>query len=158
MINSAVREGLSQQWSAEQISGRLKVDHPRDMSRRVSHQAIYRWLDNERGSRHFRSFLRHRRYRRRHGRETRGGIRNRVGIDARPTVVDRRSRFGDWEGDTMHGAGHSGMITTCVDRKSGYLLTAKMPDGTSAGPNSAKGRARRCQRIGFLGTLVRGQL
>jgi IS30 family transposase len=35
------------------------------------------------------------------------------------------------------------MIMTCVNRKSGYLLTAKMPSGTSASLNSAKERAFR---------------
>ena len=35
--------------------------------------------------------------------------------------VDSRRRFGDWEGDTVHGAAHSGMIMTCVERKSGFL-------------------------------------
>lgn len=142
-LNSAVREGLSQQWSPEQIAGRLKREHPRDAARHVSHQTIYRWLETCEHRRHFRSFLRHGRYRRRHAGEARGGLRNRVSIDARPAVVNRRSRYGDWEGDTMHGAGHSGMIMTCVDRKSGFLLTAKMRDGTSASLNSAKVRAFR---------------
>ena len=111
-INSAVRECLSQEWSPEQIARRLKVDHPRDADRRVSHQTIYRWLETSGVREHFRSFLRRGKYRRRHSRETRGGIRNRVSIASRPAVVDRRSRYGDWEGDTMHGAGRSGLIMT----------------------------------------------
>jgi IS30 family transposase len=72
-INSVVREGLSQQWSPEQIAGRLKVDHPRDMSRRVSHQTIYRRQETSVDREHFRSLLRHGKYRRRLGRPTRGG-------------------------------------------------------------------------------------
>ena len=107
----------------------------------MSNQTIDRWLETSGDREHFRSFLRHGKYRRRHAREARGGIRNRVSIESRPVVVDRRSRYGDWEGDTLHGAGHLGMIMTCVDRKSGYLLTAKMPDGTSASLNAARERA-----------------
>ena len=73
----------------------------------------------------------------------RGRIRNRVSIEQRPAKVDSRRRFGDWEGDTVHGAGHSGMIMTCVERKSGFLITSKMKDGTSARLNAAKERAFR---------------
>lgn len=57
-----------------------------------------------------------------------------------PTSRWRRSRlhprFGDWEGDTIH----SGMIITCVKRKSGSLITAKMEDRTSERLNAAKER------------------
>ncbi len=73
----------------------------------------------------------------------RGRIRNRTSIEDRPAEVDSRRCFGDWEGDTVHGAGHSGMIMTCVERKSGYLVAAKIQDGTSARLNAAKERAFR---------------
>jgi IS30 family transposase len=40
-------------------------------------------------------------------------------------VVDRRGRYGDWEGDTVVGAGRRGGVVTLVERKSGYLLMGK---------------------------------
>ena len=43
----------------------------------------------------------------------------------------------------VHGADHTGMIMTCVERKSGFLTTAKMKDGTSVRLNAAKERAFR---------------
>ena len=142
-INEAVRTGLSQEWSPEQIAGRQQRDHPNQPSRCVSRQTIYRWLETGEYRCHFRSFLRHGRYRKRRGMDGRGRIRNRTSIEERPAEVDSRRRFGDWEGDTVHGAGHSGMIMTCVERKSGYLVAAKMKDGTSARLNAAKERAFR---------------
>ncbi len=142
-INESVRTGLSQEWSPEQISGRMKRDHPRTGARRVSYQTIYRWLETCENRGHFRSLLRHGGYRKRRGFDGRGHLSNRVSIDQRPAKVDSRRRFGDWEGDTVHGAGHSGMIMTCVERKSGFLITAKMKDGTSARLNAAKERAFR---------------
>ena len=142
-ISEAVRTGLAQEWSPEQIAGRMRRDHPSEPSLRVSYQTIYRWLETCEYRDHFRSFLRHGRYRKRRRVDGRGRIRNRVSIEQRPVEVDSRSRFGDWEGDTVHGAGHSGMIMTCVERKSGYLVTAKMKDGTSARLNSAKQRVFR---------------
>jgi len=142
-INESVRTGLYQEWSPEEIAGRMKRDYRRTLSRCVSYQTIYRWLETCEYRRHFRSFLRHGRYRKRRGTDGRGRIRNRVSIEQRPARVDSRRRFGDWEGDTVHGAAHSGMIMTCVERKSGFLITAKMKDGTSARLNAAKERAFR---------------
>lgn len=142
-INESVRTGLAQEWSPEQIAGRMKRDHHKEPSRWVSFQTIYRWLATCEFRSHFRSLLRHGRYRKRQGMDGRGRIRNRVSIDQRPAKVDSRRRFGDWEGDTVHGAGRSGMIMTCVERKSGFLITAKMKDGTSARLNAAKERAFR---------------
>ena len=142
-INESVRTGLSQEWSPEEIAGRMRRNHRRTRWRRVSYQTIYRWLVTCEYRSHFRSFMRHGRYRKRRGMDGRGRIRNRVSIEQRPAKVDSRRRFGDWEGDTVHGAGHSGMIMTCVERKSGFLITSKMKDGTSARLNAAKERAFR---------------
>lgn len=41
-------------------------------------------------------------------RETRGKLRARAEIRDRPTVVDERRRFGDWEGDTVVGKARRG--------------------------------------------------
>ena len=53
---------------------------------------------------------------------------NRIGIEQRPGVVQQRSRFGDWEADTMQGAKGTGALATHVERKSRYLLARKLPD------------------------------
>jgi IS30 family transposase len=74
-----------------------------------------------------------RRYVRRSGKrrgraETRGQLRDRATIDGPPALVDRRGRYGDWEGDTLVGAGHRGGAVTLVERKSGYLLLGNVPN------------------------------
>ena len=61
------------------------------------------------------------------GRDRRGLIPNRVSIDERPEIVDQRKRLGDWEGDTIIGAGHKGAVLTLVERKSGYTLMGQLP-------------------------------
>jgi len=125
----AVRGGLSRCWSPDQIAGRLKQQHPGDRRRRVSHQTIYSWIDaqpTEDRSR-FRSFLR-RSGKRRRPDDRRGQLTGTVGIEGRPEVIERRRRYGDWEGDTVVGANRTGAIVTLVERKSGYLLTAKSRD------------------------------
>jgi len=41
---AAVEEGLLRRWSPQQISARLKLDHPDEEAMRVSHETIYRSL------------------------------------------------------------------------------------------------------------------
>ncbi len=58
--------------------------------------------------------------------DNRGRIRNRKGIDERPAIVDRKSRLGDWEGDTIIGKGRKGALLTMVDRKSLYVVVGRL--------------------------------
>jgi transposase, IS30 family len=109
-----VRERLENRWSPEQIAGRRRRDCPRRRSLWVSRQTIYNWINKE--SPRWRSWLR------RGGRppEKRGKLTDCVRIDGRPEVINRRRRYGDWEGDTVVGKGRRNALVTLVERKSGY--------------------------------------
>jgi IS30 family transposase len=48
-------------------------------------------------------------------------------ISNRPNHIEARKTYGHWEGDTVHGAKHSGYIATFVERKSGYLVARVLP-------------------------------
>lgn len=124
-----VRNQLVHCWSPDQIAGRSKRDFPGERYRQVSHQTIYAWIHEQPTAerQRFLSFLRFA-GRCRPGDDRRGRIPNQVSIEGRPKVVDARRRYGDWEGDTVVGARQSGAIVTLVERKSGYLLTAKSCD------------------------------
>ena len=126
---SAKSQAIAARWSPDQIAGRLKQDFPADRRRQVSHQTIYDWIEAlppaER--QRFKGFLR-RAGSRRPRDDRRGRLPNQVSIEGRPKVVDQRRRYGDWEGDTVVGARQSGAVVTLVERKSGYLLTAKSCD------------------------------
>jgi IS30 family transposase len=138
---SEVHRMLSCCLSPDEVSGRLKLEHPDDSRMHISHQTIYRWLwTNPDVYAELRPNLRHGRYRRR-GRKPRVTIRNRVSIHKRPTAVEERSRIGDWEGDTIVGKGHRGYVATFVDRKSGYLVASKMKDKRAISLNRAAFRA-----------------
>ncbi|MCH8149056.1 MAG: IS30 family transposase [Planctomycetes bacterium] len=123
-MNEEVRRSLARYWSPDQIAGRLKQDHPGQSGRWVSHQTIYDWLRRDEHRDPWEGCLRFG-GRRRKKNDRRGKIPRTVEIDKRPKIVERRSRFGDWEGDTMVGAKHCGALVTHVERKSGYLLAAK---------------------------------
>ena len=66
-------------------------------------------------------------YRKRYGSyEHRGKIVDRVSIDQRPTVVDLKQRYGDFEADTIIGKNHQGAVLTLVERKSYFTLLGKL--------------------------------
>jgi IS30 family transposase len=129
-VNAYVRRGLARRWSPDQVAGRSRSDFT-DRRCQVSHQLIYSWIERQGPQReHWRQFLR-RGGRRRPKADARGRIPDQVRIEGRPAVVARRARFGDWEGDTVVGRRQSGAVVTLVERKSGYLLTAKAQDRQS---------------------------
>lgn len=126
-----VTERLMDDWSPEQIAGRLSKRAPADLEgRSISHTTIYRWIwsDPER-FRQFRPFLRIARKPRRkpYGKPSRQGqIAGKRSIEERPKEANARQRLGDWEGDTVVGKGRKGFLLTCVDRASRFLISRKV--------------------------------
>ena len=100
-INAFVRRGLTQEWSPEQITGRLQPQHPDAPAKQVSAQTIYTWIDQDDQAAHGRAFLRRRGKRpaRRKNKPASVG----APIDQRPAVIEERERWGDFEGDTVLG-------------------------------------------------------
>lgn len=125
-----VKQGLRRHWSPEQISGRIRVDYPSDLTMRVSHETIYHWVrkDKRCGGGWYLSLRQGKRKRRKkYGSSLRRyRIQNQVSIEKRPQVANLRKRIGDWEGDTVEGKNHQGRILTLVDRKSRFTLSRKL--------------------------------
>jgi len=121
--NETVRHGLAHDWSPEQISGRMKHEHPDDPRRQVSPQMIYSWIEQDKCRDHWKSHLR-RRGKRPFRRKKPCGIG--APIDQRPEVIEQRLRLGDFEGDTVLGPPGTGGLATLVDRKSRYTIIVKI--------------------------------
>jgi IS30 family transposase len=116
---------LRQQWSPEQITGRLK----RERRRAVSHERIYLYIyaDKRRGGSLHRHLRSQKKQRKRYGGYIRRGqIPNRTSIEQRPQIVASKRRFGDWEADTIIGARHKGGILSVVERKSKLTRLRKL--------------------------------
>jgi IS30 family transposase len=112
--------------SPQQCSGRLMVEKAISISAESIYQHAYR--DKTQGG-DLVTYLRCQKVRRKRyasGQERRGVLKNRIGIEQRPAVVDKRSRIGDWEGDTVIGKGHQGVLVTLVERKSRYTLACQL--------------------------------
>ena len=63
-------------------------------------------------------------------------MRNRVGIEERPNIVDAKSRTGDWEINTVIGKGHNGALVTIVERATQFTLVANVPNKSAEGRGS----------------------
>lgn len=115
-----VETGLCWKWSPEQISAICKrIGSP------VSHEWIYQHIQADKANggelyKHLRQGKR--RHRKGYGTK-RGRIPDAVSIEQRPSVVDERSRLGDWEADLVLGAQGTGAIVTLAERKSRIYLT-----------------------------------
>ena len=126
-IEAALRD---KRWSPEQISGWLS-----EQGIALSHECIYRmiWQDKRAGG-NLRRCLRRRgkRYNKRSGTNAgRGLIPYRTDISERPGIVARKTRVGDWEGDTVTGAGHKSGLLTLVERKTMLTKIALLPRATA---------------------------
>lgn len=101
----------------------------------LHHETIYQFIYGDKangGNLHTHLRIANKPYRKRYGKhDRRGQIVNRVSIDERPKVVDKKSRVGDWEGDPMIGKNHKGALLTLVERKTLYTIIVPL-QGKSA--------------------------
>ncbi len=100
--------------------------------RYVSTECIYQWIYRDAfdgGELYTCLSSQHNKRKRQRPAGKRSHIPGRVCIEERPTVVDRRNRLGDWEGDTVEGCKGGGGLATHVERKSRFLLAEKLMDG-----------------------------
>ncbi len=139
VLREAVEEGLSRKLSPEQISRRLRRDHPDDESMRVSHETIYQALYFQaRGGlkREVQQALRTGRTRRKPHRKE--GERYQrftdpmVMISDRPAEVEDRAIPGHWEGDLITGEKNQTAIGTLVERSTRYTMLLHLPHGHDA--------------------------
>lgn len=122
-LEDFVIRGLESGWTPEEISGRLKNFH----SIILSFKSIYSWLSSVRGQQYL-HYLPSKTWKcRRKNKAIANHIPNRVSIEERPGIINRRKRIGDFEGDTMGKPKHTPQtLVAAVDRKSRYLLGQKV--------------------------------
>ena len=121
-----IESDLHQEWSPEQIAGRLAATG----GLRLSPQPIYQHIQADRQTggtlyRHLRPSQKKRK--KRYGKaDGRGQIKDRVSIDQRPAIVAEKSRIGDWEIDLVMGRWRTGALVSLVERRSRYTLLGKV--------------------------------
>jgi IS30 family transposase len=143
-LRQLVAARLEENWSPEQIAGWLKQTYPDDEAHQVSHETIYRSLFVQaRGvlkkdlQAHLRSGRAIRRSRHATGKgDQRGSLTDMISIRERPASVEDRAVPGHWDGDLLRGSANS-YIVTLVERRSRYVLLAKVPSRDSRSVISA---------------------
>ena len=125
-IEKYIRLKLKEDWSPEQISGRMKLD----INQTIHHETIYQFIyrNKAHGGRLYK-YLRHKN-KKYHCRnkvyQQRGTLIDRIMIDKRPKIVDKKKRIGDLEIDTVIGKDHKGALVTVVDKRSKFALIRKV--------------------------------
>ena len=127
-VHRLVRED----WSPQQIAERAVAEG----AFHVSHEWIYQHLlkDRRQGGDLYRHLRCQKIRRKRYGkaRRVRGAIAGRTGIAERPTIVVRRRRLGDWEGDTLAGQRWRTGVLTLVERKSRLTCLGRLRNKSAA--------------------------
>lgn len=137
-VRAYVIEHLKLRWSPEQIAGRMKRDKIGSISPEAIYQFVYAQIKNgypKRNCEDLRPFLRRKRKRRvpKGARRCQRVFKPRgTSIELRPTLVEQKKRFGDWEGDTVESCDHKPGINTTLERKCGLVQITKLAGKTSA--------------------------
>jgi len=105
-LKKYVEEKIIDDWSPEQIAGRLKSNPlPELVGITISHESIYHHV-YEKSEKHRKLYTHLRTYRKiriRKGKRKNQkiAISSRISIHDRPEIIDKKDRFGDWESDTV---------------------------------------------------------
>jgi transposase, IS30 family len=137
-LRRAVETGLERRLSPQQISARLKIDHPDDQEMRISRETTYQSLFvQSRGElrRQLAANLRSGRTKRKPRRgapELRGRIPDQVSISERPPEIADRAVPGHWEGDLLVGTRGRSFVATLVERKTRFVILARLGSDRSS--------------------------
>jgi IS30 family transposase len=124
VLNEAINCLIKYQWSPVQISGKLK----RDKNLNISHETIYKyiWKNRENDGDWYKN-LRHRGKKYIKKNSSKSKIKNRVELSKRPEIVKTKTRFGDWELDTVIGKrNQKEVLLTLVERKTKFTLVRRI--------------------------------
>jgi len=164
---SVVTRKLALAWSPEQIVVYLKKEYPRDMTMRISHEAIYQYIYVlPRGTlrkklildlRQQRAFRRSRVTKRGTTAEKRGKIADMISIEERPLEVRDRTIPGHWEGDIVVGDRKKPALGTLVERTTRYALLVPLKEKNASIVRQAYAKALRQLPKDLVKTLTYDQ-
>lgn len=132
-LKEYVEDRLLDDWSPEQISGRLKEFKELD-DLTISPESIYYYIyeKSEKYKQLYKHLRTNRPKRSQQGKRKKQGsaIKNRVSIHNRPEVINQRKRLGDWESDTVEFKRKLGSkcLSVQYERKSQLARINKVKD------------------------------
>ena len=131
-LNEKIIRLLQRGWSPDLIAGRLK----RTGRAYLNQESIYQFIYSLKGRQmNLRQYLRraHRIRQKKNGRKHRNAskIPNRVDINKRPKIVEKRLQFGHWEGDNVVYNRHRRALCTTAERKTRKVMIFRPHDLTA---------------------------
>lgn len=138
-VMECVLEGLEKEWSPEQISKAMKLEHLDNPMMRISYETIYQFINSEEGKElGLVASLRRGKFRKKKKKGVspvdpkKQAIPGRISIHERPSIVRRKGRFGDWESDLMEGSRKSReVLSVQKELKSQRVYLKKLRDKSS---------------------------
>ena len=148
-LRAYILEKLTRRWSPREIVKRMEKEYPLDMTMRISHESIYRYIYVlPRGSLKrtlIESLRQERAYRRKqksgNSEERRGKIADVLSIEERPKEVENRTVPGHWEGDLIMGRYKLTALGTLVERTTRYTLLVPVKEKDAVSVRKAYARA-----------------
>mgnify|MGYP006356566917 CR=1 FL=1 len=131
-LKKYVVDGLKEEWSPDVIAGKLKLSGAKQT---ISHESIYHYIYNK--SERYEGLYKYLRQgqSKRQKRHTRKPcklrIPQRISIHQRPEVVGERSRYGDWESDTVIFSKQKTALSVQSERKSKLIRMHKVQNKSS---------------------------
>jgi transposase, IS30 family len=130
-LRSAVTEMLESRFSPQQISARLRLEHPDDPEMRIAAETIYQSLYVQSRGRFRKDLTRYLRTGRqqrkpRRGPTGQGRIKDMVSISERPAEASDRAVPGHWEGDLIVGKQGRSFIGTLVERQTRFVILTRL--------------------------------
>jgi len=124
-----IRPYIENDWSPEQISGRLKLEGKLS----ISHESIYKFIYEDKcaGGELFKHLRGKHKFRKKYGTYGRFKAKGKKSISTRPVEANERARIGDWEIDTMVSSKSKDVLVTIVDRRTRYTLIGKSSNKTA---------------------------
>ncbi len=137
-LKKYVEDRLCEDWSPEQIAGRLKEYPPTELKGLcISHESIYYWI-YEKSLKHKKLYthLRTNRSKRKkvgNRKSKKIAIPSRVSIHERPDTINEKVRYGDWESDTVEFQKNkqNPYLSVQYERKSQLVRIHKVPNKTA---------------------------
>ena len=123
-LRNYIEEKIAKDWSPEEISGRIK-----EVNRHIKYispKGIYKFIYSVYG-RILEKYLAYSGKKKGKPRIKVTKLEGRIFIDQRPKIVDKRKRFGDWEGDfIVSGKSGKGVLLVLHERKARYTLIKRI--------------------------------
>jgi len=137
-LKEYVEDKLLEDWSPEQIAGRLQVAPPPEIiGLNISHESIYYYVYEkaDRYKKLYKHLRTNRKKRKRVGcrKSKKTTIPSRISIHERPEVINEKIRYGDWESDTVEfqRKKNNPYLSVQYERKSQLVRIHKVPNKTA---------------------------